>query len=238
MQLTRAYGTAFAAVVQLLEVTVPRPLHMIRMIIVDDHDVVRMGMKQVFDSRVDMEVAAEARTGADAIDLIRRQTFDVALVDLSLPDMSGVDVLARARSIRPEMAVLIVSGYPVDQYAIDILKSGASGFVPKDAPPQNLLAAVIAASQGRRYVSPRVADQLARSLAGPAVDKPQHSILSKREFQIFFRLASGQSVSDIAKELFVSVKTVSTYRSRILVKMDFKSNADITRYAVRNQLIT
>ena len=211
---------------------------MIRMLIVDDHDVVRMGMKLVFDNRVDMEVTAEASTGKDAINLIRKQAFDVALVDLSLSDMSGVDVLTRARAIRPEMAVLIVSGYPEDQYAINILKAGASGFVPKDAPPESLLSAVIAASQGRRYVSPRVADKLAQGLSGPAADQPRHSILSKREFQIFFRLAGGQSVSDIAKELFLSVKTVSTYRSRIFEKMDFKSNADITYYAVKNQLIT
>jgi len=210
---------------------------MIRMLIVDDHDVVRMGMKQVFNGRVDMEVTAEARTGEDAINLIRKQAFDVALVDLSLSDMSGVDVLTRARAIRPDMAVLIVSGYPEDQYAISILKAGASGFVPKDAPPENLLSAVLAASQGRRYVSPRVADKLAQGLAGPAVDQPRHSILSEREFQIFCKLAVGQSVSDIAKELFLSVKTVSTYRSRILEKMNFKSNADITYYAVKNQLI-
>jgi len=109
--------------------------------------------------------------------------------------------------------------------------------VPKDAPPESLVEAVIAASQGRRYVSPRVTDRLAGGLTGPAVDQPRHSILSKREFQIFFRLASGQSASDIARDLFLSVKTVSTYRSRILEKMNFKSNADITYYAVKNQLI-
>ena len=129
----------------------------LRIMIVDDHDVVRMGLKQVFDSRVDMEIAAEARTGEEAIAAIRKEPFDVALVDLSLSDMSGVDVLTRAKAIRPEMAVLIVSGYPEDQYAINILKAGASGFVPKDAPPESLVSAVLAATQGRRYVSPRVA---------------------------------------------------------------------------------
>ena len=210
---------------------------MIRLLIVDDHDVVRMGLKQVFDSRVDMEIAAEARTGDEAINLIRKEPFDVALVDLSLSDMSGVDVLTRAKAIRPEMAVLIVSGYPEDQYAINILKAGASGFVPKDAPPESLVSAVLAATQGRRYVSPRVADRLAQGLSGPSADQPSHAALSEREFQIFCKLAGGQSVSDIAKELFLSVKTVSTYRSRILEKMNFKSNADITYYAVKNQLI-
>ena len=210
---------------------------MIRLLIVDDHDVVRMGLKQVFSGRVDMEVAGEARTGEDAIGQVRAQPFDVALVDLSLSDMSGVDVLNRAKAIRPEMAVLIVSGYPEDQYAINLLKAGASGFVAKDAPSENLVSAVVAAAQGRRYVSPRIADKLAQGLAGPAADQPTHTQLSEREFQIFCKLAGGQSVSEIAKELFLSVKTVSTYRSRILEKMSFKSNADITYYAVKNQLI-
>ena len=176
---------------------------MIRLLIVDDHDVVRMGLKQVFSGRVDMEVTGEARTGEEAIALVRSTPFDVALVDLSLSDMS-------------EMAVLIVSGYPEDQYAINLLKAGASGFVAKDAPSDNLLAAVVAAAQGRRYVSPRIADKLAQGLSGPAADSPSHTQLSEREFQIFCKLASGQSVSEIAKELFLSVKTVSTYRSRIL----------------------
>jgi two-component system, NarL family, invasion response regulator UvrY len=210
---------------------------MIRLLIVDDHDVVRMGLKQVFSGRVDMEVAGEARTGEEAIQQVRSKPFDVALVDLSLSDMSGVDVLNRSKAIRPEMAVLIVSGYPEDQYAINLLKAGASGFVAKDAPSENLVSAVVAAAQGRRYVSPRIADKLAQGLAGPAADQPSHTQLSEREFQIFCKLASGQSVSEIAKELFLSVKTVSTYRSRILEKMNFKSNADITYYAVKNQLI-
>ena len=172
-----------------------------------------------------------------AITQVRASPYDVALVDLSLSDMSGVDVLNRAKAIRPEMAVLIVSGYPEDQYAINLLKAGASGFVAKDAPSENLVSAVVAAAQGRRYVSPRIADKLAQGLAGPAADQPSHTQLSEREFQIFCKLASGQSVSEIAKELFLSVKTVSTYRSRILEKMSFKSNADITYYAVKNQLI-
>src|SRR6185503_9518060 len=124
---------------------------MIRLLVVDDHDVVRMGLKQVFSGRVDMEVAGEARTGEEAINLVRSEAFDVALVDLS-----GVDVLNRSKAIRPDMAVLIVSGYPEDQYAINLLKAGASGFVAKDAPPENLVSAVVAAAQGRRYVSPRI----------------------------------------------------------------------------------
>lgn len=210
---------------------------MIRLLIVDDHDLVRLGLKQVFEGRVDVEVAGEARTGKEAIDMVRAAPYDVALVDISLSDMSGVDVLARVKSIRPEMAVLIVSGYPEEQYGLNLLKAGASGFVAKEATTESLVGAVLTVSQGRRYLSPKLADKLAQGLAGGASDQPAHNQLSEREFQIFCRLAGGQSATDIAKELFLSVKTVSTYRSRILEKMDFTSNADITYYAVKNQLI-
>jgi DNA-binding NarL/FixJ family response regulator len=210
---------------------------MIRLLIVDDHDVVRMGLKQVFSGRVDMEVAGEARTGEEAIALVRSTPYDVALVDLSLSDMSGVDVLNRSKAIRPEMAVLIVSGYPEDQYAINLLKAGASGFVAKDAPSENLVSAVVAAAQGRRYVSPRIADKLAQGLNGPDASEPAHTRLSEREFQVFRKLAEGHTPTQIAAALYLSVKTVSTYRARILEKMGLKSNADITYYAISNGLL-
>jgi two-component system, NarL family, invasion response regulator UvrY len=211
---------------------------MIRILVVEDHEYFRMGLRRVFSGRVDMEIAGEASTGQAALALLRSESFDLALVDLTLSDMSGIDVLGRAKALRPEMAVLIVSGYPEEQYAINVLKAGAAGFVPKDAPAEDLVTAVVAASQGRRYVSPRIADRLAQGLNGPDASEPAHTRLSEREFQIFNRLASGQSVSQIAKELFLSVKTVSTYRSRILEKMEFSSNANMTYYAVKNQLIT
>lgn len=211
---------------------------MIRILVVDDHESLRRGLGSVFDGRVDMEIVAEAATGEEAIRLLRAGNYDVALVDLSLPDMSGMDVLARAKAIKPELAVLIVSGCPEDQYAINVLKAGASGFVPKDSPAESFITAVIAASQGRRYVSPAIADKLAVGLRGPSASDPAHTLLSEREFQIFCRIAVGESVTTIAKSLFLSVKTVSTYRTRILEKMQFSSNANITYYAVKNQLIT
>ena len=210
---------------------------MIRILVVEDHEYFRMGLRGIFNSRVDMEIAGEAATGQEALALLRKESFDIALVDVTLADMSGIDVLGRAKAMRPEMAVLIVSGYPEEQYAINVLKAGASGFVPKDAPAEDLVTAVVAASQGRRYVSPRIADRLAQGLNGVSATEPAHTRLSEREFQIFGRIAAGQSVSQIAKELFLSVKTVSTYRSRILEKMEFSSNANITYYAVKNQLI-
>ena len=210
---------------------------MLRILIVDDHDVVRMGLKEILGGRVDMEVAAEARSAEEAIAAVRSAPFDVVLVDLSLSDGSGVDVLNRIKAIRPETAVLIVSGYPEEQFAISVLKAGASGFISKTAPAEALVAAVLASAQGRRYVSPRIADRLARAIAGHPADEPAHECLSEREFQVFCRLANGQAASRIAKELYLSVKTVSTYRTRILEKMDLKSNADITYYAVKNELI-
>jgi DNA-binding NarL/FixJ family response regulator len=210
---------------------------MIRILIVDDHEYFRRGLRGVFTGRVDMEIAGEASTGQAALSLLRSEPFDIALVDLTLSDMSGIDVLLRAKAMRPEMAILIVSGYPEEQYAINVLKAGASGFVPKDAPAEDLVVAVVAASQGRRYVSPRIADRLAQGLTGASADQPAHAQLSEREFQIFRRIAAGQSVSQIARELFISLKTVSTYRSRILEKMEFTSNANMTYYAVKNQLI-
>ena len=210
---------------------------MLRLLIVDDHDLVRMGLREVFSGRIDMEVAAEARSGEEAIAAVRGGEFEVALVDFALPDMSGLDVLIRVRSIRPEMAVLIVSGFPEDQYAITLLKAGASGFVAKDAPAENLVTAVLAASQGRRYISPHIADRLAQGLTGPAADRPLHTTLSEREFQVFSKLAAGTPVSRIAADMFLSVKTVSTYRTRILEKMHFKSNADMTYYAIKHKLI-
>jgi two-component system, NarL family, invasion response regulator UvrY len=210
---------------------------MFRILLVDDHDVTRMGMKQLFDARVDMEVVAEARTGEEAIALIRTHPFDVVLLDLSLKDMSGIDVMARCKAIRPELPVLIVSGHAEDQYAVNLLKAGAAGFLAKGSSPENMITAVIAAANGRRYVSPRVADKLAQGLGGDSADTPLHNQLSEREFQIFCKLAAGETVTAIAKELFLSVKTVSTYRARILEKMEFKTNSHMTYYAVKNQLI-
>ena len=210
---------------------------MIQILVVDDHESLRKGLGRVFDGRVDMEIAAEAATGAQAEALLHSRAFDVALVDLTLPDMSGMEVLARAQAICPQMAVLIVSACPEDQYAVNVLKAGAAGFVPKDSPAENFITAVIAAADGRRYVSARIADKLAVGLRGPSASEPAHSHLSEREFQIFCRLAVGETVTVIAKDLGLSVKTVSTYRSRILEKMNFASNANITYYAMKNQLI-
>jgi len=211
---------------------------MIRLMIVDDHELFRVGLAQLLGSRIDIQVVAIATNGREAMDLMAENSVDVALIDLTLPDMSGIDVMARLLARCPDAKVLIVSACPEEQFAFSVLKAGAMGFVPKDAPAPQIVTAILAAAQGRRFVSPKMADKLARGVGANAKgDEPAHSLLSQREFQIFFRIASGKSVSEIAKELFLSVKTVSTYRARILEKMEFTSNANLTYYAVKNQLI-
>ena len=209
---------------------------MIRLLIVDDHDVVRMGLKQVFSGRVDMEVAAEARTGEEAIALVRSQPYDVALVDLSLSDMSGVDVLNRSKAIRPEMAVLIVSGYPEDQYAIRALRAGAFGYVNKGGDPAQIVTAVRTVAQGRKYVTPEIAQMLVESLTAPE-SASAHDKLSDREMQTLVMIASGKRLSDIAEELMLSPKTVSVYRARVLEKLQLGNNSELTVYAIRNGLV-
>ena len=212
------------------------PGQMIRILIADDHAIVRAGLKQFIADQLDMEVAGEAATGAETIALVRSQEFDIVLLDISMPDKNGIDTLKSIKHIKPELPVLILSAHAEEQYAVNLLRAGASGYINKETASTQLVGAVRTAVQGRKYVSPTLAQVLAEGISGNG-DEPLHGSLSQREFQIFCKLAGGQSVSEIAKELFLSVKTVSTYRSRILEKMNFKSNADITYYAVKNQLI-
>ncbi|WP_137937118.1 response regulator transcription factor [Chitinivorax sp. B] len=209
---------------------------MIKLLIVDDHDVVRAGFHHILSTQPDIEVTAEADTGKAALDIIRKQAIDVAMIDLALPDMSGLDVLKQAKVIRPAMAVLILSGYSEEEYGLNVLKFGGSGFVGKQLAPEQLVAAVRRVAQGRRFISPHLAELLAAGLTDD-VDQPQHTKLSEREFQVFSRLAAGKNVTEIADDLFLSVKTVSTYRSRVLEKMNFTTNADLTYYAVKHQLM-
>jgi DNA-binding NarL/FixJ family response regulator len=209
---------------------------MIRILIADDHAIVRAGLKQFLASEIDLEVTAEAATGNEAIALVRAGEFDVVLLDISMPDRNGVDVLKTVRDLRPELPVLILSAFAEQQYALNLLRAGAAGYLNKEAAQSQLVGAIRTVVQGRRYVSPELAQILADGVAGDA-EKPPHAQLSKREFQIFCKLAAGQSASQVAAELFLSVKTVSTYRSRILDKMGMQTNADLTYYAVKNGLI-
>lgn len=209
---------------------------MIRILIADDHAIVRAGLRQFIADQTDMSVAGEAATGAETVSLVRAEPYDVVLLDISMPDRNGVDTLKQLKQIRPEMPVLMLSAHAEEQYAVNLLRAGAAGYVGKDSASAQLVSAIRTVARGRKYVSPDLAQQLADGLAGDG-DEPLHVRLSQREFQIFCKLAAGMPVSKIANELFLSVKTVSTYRSRVLEKMGMKTNADLTYYAIKNRLI-
>jgi len=207
-----------------------------RIAVVDDHQLVRIGLKQIIESQSDFTWAGEARTGREALALLRSAPLDVLLLDLSLPDMSGLDVLRQIKAHHESVATLVLSAYPEMQYGLNVLRAGASGFVSKTADDAELCRAIRAAVRGGRYVSPELAEVLVTGMHG-SPGAPRHGVLSEREFQIFCKLAEGKSVSEIAAKLFLSVKTVSTYRARILEKMGMKTNADITYYAIKNDLL-
>ena len=222
-----------------LDARAPRPNSartMIRILIADDHAIVRAGLKQFIADHADMQVAAEAATGTEAIAAVRAQEFDVVLLDISMPDKNGIDTLKTIKHVRPELPVLMLSAYAEDQYAVNLLRAGAAGYLNKEAASSQLVSAIRTVVLGRKFVSPSLAQILADGVSGDA-DRPLHGELSQREFQIFCKLAAGAAVSKIADELNLSVKTVSTYRTRVLEKMAMKSNADLTYYAIKNGLI-
>jgi len=208
----------------------------IRVLIADDHQIVRAGLIQFLSDQHDIEVAGEAADGDELLALIRRDSFDVILLDIAMPGKNGIDCLRVIRQLNPELKVLMLSGYPEAHYAINLLRSGASGFISKNAPPEELIRAIRVVSRGRRYLSETAADLVSTELSNPS-EKKLHETLSEREFQIFRKLATGQAPTEIANELNLSVKTVSTYRSRVLEKMNLKTNADLTYYAIKNALL-
>lgn len=212
------------------------PNNELRILIVDDHDVVRVGFRQILSEHSRFVVAGEARSAAEAIECLRKENYDIVLLDLSLPDGSGVDVLHRIKARYPATKVLVLSGFAEEQYGINMLRAGAVGFLSKNCTAEQLTSAIETIAIGRRYLSPKLADLLAEGLSAPS-DKPVHEQLSEREFQIFCCLAEGKTVSEIGKSLFISVKTVSTHRTRLLGKMGLKSNSELTYYAIKNGLI-
>ena len=209
---------------------------MIRILIADDHAIVRAGLREFIAEHGDMQVTAEAATGAEAIAAVRAQEFDVVLLDISMPDRSGIDALKAIHDIKPDLPVLILSGFAEAQYAINVLRAGAAGYVSKETASTQLVGAIRTVVNGRRYVSTSLAQVLADGI-GHDVAKPLHTDLSEREFQVFCKLSLGTPVSDIAEELDLSIKTVSTYRTRILQKMAMKSNAELTYYAIKHGLV-
>lgn len=209
---------------------------MLRIAIVDDHQIVRAGFRELLADELGLEIAFEAASGEAALEALRAQPVDVLLLDLSLPGQSGVDVLRAVRQRFEGTRVLMLSGFPEERYALAMIRNGADGYLCKDCSREELLQAIRTVAQGRRYVSARTAELLAEELGGGGSAAP-HEKLSDRELQVFLRLARGESVSDIAEVLNLSVKTVSTYRTRLMEKMGLSSNSDLTYYALKNRLI-
>jgi two-component system, NarL family, invasion response regulator UvrY len=209
---------------------------MIRIAIVDDHAIVRAGLRQFLSEDMDFEVVGEAGNGREALELVRRGDVDVMLMDLSMPDQSGVDALQAIKARAPDLPVLILSGFPEQHYATTLLRQGASGYLNKECEPSEIAEAIRTVARGRRYITPAVAELLADQLDG-GTNKAPHETLSEREFQVFLRLAKGETIGHIAQGMSLSVKTVSTYRTRVMEKMKLESNSDLTYYAMKNGLI-
>jgi two-component system, NarL family, invasion response regulator UvrY len=209
---------------------------MIRVLVADDHAVVREGLKRILESAGDMSLIGEAGDGDELLRLIGKVACDVVVLDLAMPGMPGLEALGEIRRRKPQLPVLILSMYPASQYAVRTLTDGASGYLHKGDPPSELVKAIRTVVQGRRYISEPVAEALAAHVDATAGKAP-HERLSNREFQILRLIALGRSMREIARELSLSVKTVSTFRSRVLEKLGLTQNAELTRYALKNGLI-
>ena len=209
---------------------------MIRVILCDDHAVVRRGIRDTLADATDIQVVGEAGSYSEVREVLRSTPCDVLVLDLSLPGRGGLEVLASIKDTELQVRVLIVSMYPEDQYAIRCLRAGAQGYVNKAGDPSELVAAVRTVAQGRKYVSTAVAQMLVENLHAPT-NEVLHSSLSERELQTLLKIASGKRLSDIANELMLSPKTVSVYRARVLEKLKFSNNAELTVYAIRNNLV-
>lgn len=207
----------------------------VNIIIVDDHAILRAGLKQVLSEDAQFNVIAEGGTAAEAIQLTRTTQADVLLLDITLPDRSGIEALQLIKKNHPNLAVLMLSMHREDQYALRALKAGASGYLCKQSASDELVDAVAMLAKGKKYISSTVAEILANQVSGET-EKPLHETLSNREYETLMLIASGLSVSEIADKLSLSVKTISMYRSRLLEKMQLKHNADITHYVIKNKL--
>jgi DNA-binding NarL/FixJ family response regulator len=209
---------------------------MIRIAIVDDHAIVRTGLRQFLNEQEGLSVTAEAADGREALGLLREAALDVLIMDLSMPGHGGVDALAAIKARAPDLPVLILSGFPESHYATTLLRQGAAGYLNKECAPEDIAQAVRTVAAGRRYITPAVAELLAEGLDRDH-EKPAHELLSERELQVFLRLAQGETVGQIAELMCLSVKTVSTYRARVMEKMRLASNSELTYYALKNGLI-
>jgi len=209
---------------------------MIRILMADDHAIVREGLKHIIAKTDDMTVSGEADNGQQLLDKVREQRFDVLLLDIGMPGRNGLEVLKQIKTDLPRLPVLVLTIYPEEQYALRVLRAGASGYLTKESAPERLVEAIRKVSAGGRYVSPTLAERLAVEAAGD-ISRPLHESLSDREYQVFCMIALGKTASEIADELSLSVKTISTHRARLLQKMQMKNNSELTHYAMQNHLV-
>jgi DNA-binding NarL/FixJ family response regulator len=209
---------------------------MIKVLVADDHAVVRRGLRQILAETDDILVGGEASTAAELWQLVERERWDTVILDIEMPGRSGLELLGEIKRQHPKLPVLILTVYSEEQYAVRAIRAGASGFLTKESAPNQLVAAVRKVASGGRFITPELAERLASSVAGDAQALP-HEALSDREFQVLCMIASGKTVSQIGHELSLSVKTISTHRTRILAKMNMKSNSELTHYAIKNRLV-
>jgi len=209
---------------------------MATVLIADDHAMVRAGLRRWLEQDRSVDSVGEAASGAETLQRLREAKWDLVVLDINMPDRSGIDIMRHIRTGHPETRVLVISAFSEKQYAVYALRAGAAGYLAKDQAPEDFMRAVHTVLGGKRFVSAALAEMLVNALDEPT-DRPLHAVLSQREFQSLCKLAVGRSVSEIAHELCISVKTVSTYRARVLEKMKFSTNADLTTYALKNGLV-
>jgi len=209
---------------------------MIKILICDDHAIVRQGLRQIVEDCHDILIAGEAESGEAALRMINRDDYDVVLLDIAMDGIGGIETLAEMRYQKPDLAVLILSMYPEDQYAIRVLRAGAAGYMTKKSAPDELLQAIRCVAAGKRYITASVGEHLVSSLNADENTLPHHT-LSDREYQVFIQLTQGKGIGQVAEDLHISVKTVSTYKSRVLEKLDASNLADLIRYALEHHLI-
>jgi len=209
---------------------------MIRVVIADDHTIVRDGLKHLLRAAGDIDVAGEARNGNEALERVRALTFDVLLMDMSMPGKSGIELIRQVHAEKPKLRILVLSMHEEHQYAVRAIRAGAAGYVTKESATLQLVEAIRKVAGGGAFISAEVAQQLALG-AMPGGDGPLHGKLSDREYQILLLIAEGKSISEIAEQLFLSVKTVSTHKSNILQKMNLSTQGDLIRYAITNNLV-
>ncbi len=209
----------------------------IRVLIADDHSIVRQGLRQILSDTPDLVVAGEASNGVEVMQLVRDGAWDVVLMDVSMPDRNGIDALKLIKKEFPRLPVLVLSMHPEEHYAVRALKAGAAGYLTKQSAPELLVSAIRQVAAGKKYVSPAVAEELANAILDDDDERPPHEKLSDREYQTLVMISSGKTLTQIADELNLSVKTVSVYRARLLEKMKLKNNAELTHYGLKQGLV-